>query len=65
MKKKWYRSKTMWLNIAVGLAVVSGMLLEFLPMLEGAVPLVVYKWALFLTSIANVGLRKITTRAIA
>ena len=54
----------MWLNIAVGLAVVSGMLLEFLPMLEGAVPLVVYKWALFLTSIANVGLRKITDTGI-
>ena len=62
--KRWYQSKTMWLNIAMGVAVASGMLLEFLPMLEGAVPLVVYKWALFLTSIANVGLRKITSSAI-
>ena len=62
--KRWYQSKTMWLNIAMGVAVVSGMLLEFLPMLEGAVPLVAYKWALFLTSIANVGLRKITDTGI-
>ena len=62
--KYWYESKTMWLNIAVGLSVLTGALVEFLPYLDGVVPAAVYKWSLFLSSMANVGLRKVTTTGI-
>ena len=59
--KQWYQSKTMWLNIGVG---ISAALVMYLPLLEVAIPAKAYGIMLFVVSILNVGLRKITTTGI-
>ena len=60
--KQWYQSKTMWLNIGVG---ISAALVMYLPLLEVAIPAKAYGIMLFVVSILNVGLRKITNTGIA
>jgi len=63
--KKWYRSKTMWLNIASGVSAAAGLLVMYLPLLEVAIPATAYGITLFVVSMLNVGLRKITDTGIA
>ena len=62
--KKWYQSKTMWLNIASGVAAAAGLVVAYLPLLEVAIPAKAYGITLFVVSILNVGLRKITDTSI-
>jgi len=61
-KKKWYKSKTLWVNIAVGggavLAYVAGDQFP-VPLDEQTVSVIV-----FLQAILNAGLRLITSKPI-
>ena len=62
--KDWYESKTMWLNIGTGVSAAVGLLVMYLPLLEVAIPAKAYGIMLFVVSILNVGLRKITDTGI-
>ena len=62
--KKWYKSKTMWANIAVGLATLAGVVIEALPILESQITVEAYKGLLFVATFANIDLRKITTTGV-
>lgn len=62
--KKWYQSKTMWLNISSGVAAATGIAMAYLPLLEVAIPAKAYGVTLFVVSVLNVGLRKITDTGI-
>lgn len=62
MKKPWYRSKTLWVNIAVGSAAVLAYVAgdQFpIPLNEQALG-----WIIFAQSIVNAGLRLITNKPI-
>ncbi|KKK81795.1 hypothetical protein LCGC14_2809880 [marine sediment metagenome] len=54
----------MWLNIASGVAAAAGLVVAYLPLLEVAIPAKAYGITLFIVSILNVGLRKITDTSI-
>ena len=62
--KQWYQSKTMWLNIAAGVSAAAGLLVMYLPLLEVVISAKVYGITLFIVSMLNVGLRKITDTGI-
>ena len=62
--KKWYQSKTMWVNLLTFLTVVVGALIEFLPALEAVLSPDIYKWALGVLAAANLWLRRISKSGI-
>ena len=62
--KKWYESRTMWLKIASGVSAAAGIIMMYLPLLEVVIPKSVYAITLFIVSVVNVGLRKITDTGI-
>ena len=64
MKKKWYKSKTLWTNFVSGLMAAVGIGALYLPLLEGTTPAHWYAYLLFFFSVANAILRKITKTAI-
>lgn len=62
--KPWYKSKTVWANVAT---VVAGLLTaveQFLPVLIPVISPVVMPWVLFGVGVLNIGLRLITTEGI-
>jgi len=62
--KPWYKSKTMWLNIAtVGGAVVGGVV-GLIPTLQPLLDPTTYSVTMFIVGLANIVLRSITDTAI-
>jgi hypothetical protein len=62
--KPWYKSKTMWLNIAtVGGAVVGGVV-GLIPTLQPLIDPTTYSVTMFIVGLANIVLRSITDTAI-
>jgi len=59
--KKWYQSKTMWLNIVLA---TTGAGVLYLPMLETVLPNNAFAILLFSSNAINMVLRKVTTEAI-
>ena len=59
--KKWYKSKTMWVNISVLFAGA----VSLLPNLEGVLSSDQYGIAVFVVGLINVGLRTITKTRVA
>lgn len=59
--KKWYKSKTIWLNIILAL---TGAGVLYLPMLETVLPGNTFAIMLFASNAINMVLRKVTTTAI-
>lgn len=58
--KKWYRSKTMWFNIAVQVGAVAAILGSTLPMLAGIISVKAMAISMFVLALVNQGLRAIT-----
>lgn len=63
-KKKWYKSRTMWLNIATVLIGVTAGLPAYLPFLEGVLSTALMSKLLFGVGAVNLVLRKVTKQAI-
>ena len=62
--KKWYKSKTIWVN-AVTITLGIGVGLEaLLPILAPVISQGALSWSLFVVGVLNVGLRLITTQGI-
>ena len=59
--KKWYQSKTMWINLALAL---TGAGVMYLPILEVTLPGNVFAILLFASNAINMVLRKVTTTGI-
>lgn len=59
--KKWYQSKTLWINFALA---CTGAGMMYLPMLESALPGNSFAILLFASNAINMVLRKVTTTAI-
>lgn len=59
--KEWYKSKTMWFNLAVGVA--AGMPMA-LPILQSLLTPGVYLIAMFIVAIVNIVLRTITEQGL-
>ena len=63
--KKWYESKTNWLNIASILTTLVGAVTQVLPSLQGIVDIKTYLVVSALVGVANIVLRNyFTTTAI-
>ena len=59
--KEWYKSKTMWFNLAVGVA--AGMPMA-LPILQPLLTPVLYLTAMFIVAVVNIVLRSITEQGL-
>ena len=62
--KPWYKSRTIWANLAIVIASILGALHQFLPILEAEFDPRVYMVVLFLSGVINVFLRSITRSGI-
>ena len=62
--KPWYKSKTMWANVATCVAAVLTGVEQFLPVLIPVISPVVMPWVLFGVGVLNIGLRMVTTEGI-
>lgn len=63
-KKRWYKSRTMWLNIATVIIAVTAGLPTYLPFLSELISTAVMSKVLFGVGVVNLLLRKITKQAI-
>lgn len=62
--KKWYKSKTVWFNIAtIGIAILTG-LSSVLPILSPIISEIAMAYILFGVGSVNVVLRAVTSKAI-
>jgi hypothetical protein len=62
--KKWYKSKTMWFNLAIVGGAAVDAAVGLLPTVESLVQQEVYAIVFFVTGVVNVALRAITTNGI-
>lgn len=63
-KKKWYQSKTVWFNAAVGATAFTAALPGMLAILAPVLTVEVLKYTLFGVALVNYILRKITKEGI-
>ena len=64
LKKKWYKSKTVWFNVAVGAASFTAALPGMLAILAPVLTVEVLKYTLFAVAIINYVLRRVTTSGV-
>jgi len=64
LDKPWYRSKTMWFNIATVGGTVMAAAVGLLPTVEPAIAPSVYPWVVVVVGLANAGLRTATKGGI-
>lgn len=60
MVKKWYKSKTIWFNVAVGLTAAGNELLPVLDLMEGDGQEVLRAYLIVALSVGNTILRIVT-----
>lgn len=63
--KPWYKSKTVWANVATCVAALLTGVEQFLPVLIPVVSPVIMPWVLFGVGVLNIGLRMVTKEGIA
>ena len=63
-KKKWYKSRTVWVNVATVLIAVTAGLPTYLPFLAELISAALMSKILFGVGVVNLLLRKITKQAI-
>jgi hypothetical protein len=64
MVKKWYKSKTVWFNVAVGATAFTAALPGMLAILAPVLTVEVLKYTLFGVAVANYFLRRITSTGV-
>ena len=62
--KPWYKSKTIWFNVAIQVAAVAAILSSTLPMLAGIVSVKAMAITMFALAFINQGLRSITNTGV-
>ncbi len=62
--KPWYTSKTLWFNIAVGIASFTAVLPGMLVILAPVLTVEVLTYTLFGVAVVNYFLRRVTTSAV-
>jgi len=62
--KKWYKSKTVWFNVAVGATAFTAALPGMLAILAPVLTVEVLKYTLFGVAVVNYFLRRITTTGV-
>jgi len=62
--KKWYRSRTVWFNIATVIIAITTGMGELLPILGPVISQQIMTWVLFGVGTLNLILRKLTTSGI-
>jgi hypothetical protein len=62
--KPWYKSKTVWFNIATVGGAVAGGAVGLLPTLQPLLSVEVYAIAMAVVGLINVGLRSVTKDAV-
>ena len=64
LDKTWYRSKTMWFNIATVGGTVMAAAVGLLPQAESVIAPSAYPWVVMAVGLANAGLRSVTKGGI-
>jgi hypothetical protein len=62
--KPWYKSKTVWFNIATVGGAVAGGVVGLLPTLQPLLSVEVYGIAMTVVGLINIGLRSVTKDAV-
>ena len=62
--KKWYKSKTVWFNVAVGATAFTAALPGFLAILAPVLTVEMLKYTLFVVAVINYFLRRVTTTGV-
>jgi hypothetical protein len=62
--KPWYKSKTVWANVATIVAAMLTGLEQLLPVLTPVISASVMPWVLVGVGVLNIGLRMVTTEGI-
>jgi len=58
--KKWYKSKTIWYNIAVSFVAIGNEMMPVLGVMEGAAAEELRAWLVLLLAVGNTILRTVT-----
>lgn len=62
--KPWYKSKTMWFNLAIVGGAALDSAVGLLPTVESLVPASMYSIIFFVVGVVNMALRAVTTNGI-
>ena len=63
-KKAWYKSKTIWFNVAIQVAAIAAVLSNALPILAGIVSIKTMAIIMFVLAVVNQGLRSVTKEGV-